>query len=172
MSKIYIYDTKYEGEDAQAKIARVREQMGESLKTFVPEEVCWLLNLRGSGAGEEFADDVKKFSPVFVCELEMDADSVKFYVNQEVSDEVSEYLDDLGVEVIQKELEEREINIEEDKTLISDLQMIKNEVQIKNIKDIFFEDGLLFTKFIYWIKNRVKEGGLTEIDVKEKMERI
>ena len=69
MSKIYIYDTKYEGEDAQAKIARVREQMGESLKTFVPEEVCWLLNLRGSGAGEEFADDVKKFSPVFVCGL-------------------------------------------------------------------------------------------------------
>ena len=68
MNKIFIYDTKYEGEDAASKLARVREKMTGDLKTVVPEEVCWLLNLRGSGAGEEFADDVKKFSPVFVCE--------------------------------------------------------------------------------------------------------
>ena len=173
MNKIFIYDTKYEGEDAASKIARVRAQMdGEVLKTYVPEEVAWLLNLRGAGAGEEYADDVKKFSPVFVCEFELTDNDARLYVNQEISEDVKTYLDDLGVEVIQKDLEEREINIEEDKTLISDLQMIKNEVQIKNIKDIFFEDGLLFTKFIYWIKNRVKEGGLTEIDVKEKMEEL
>ena len=173
MNKIFIYDTKYAGEDASSKIVRVREQMmDEVLKTYVPEEVAWLLNLRGSGAGEEYADQVKKFSPVFVCELEMTKDDVKLYVNQEVSDEVKQYLDDLGVELIQKDLKEREINIEEDKTLISDLQMIKNEVQIENIKDIFFDSGVLYTKFIYWIKNRVKEGGLTEIDVKNKIEEM
>ncbi len=172
MSKIFIYDTKYEGEDAASKIARVREQMTGCLKTFVPEEVCWLLNLRGSGAGEEFADDVKKFSPVFVCELEMSADSVRLYVNKEVPGEVATYLDDLGVEVVQKELEEREINIEEDKTVISELMKIKNEVQIQNMKDIFVEDGLLLTEFIDWIKNEVKSGSLTEIDVKEKIEEL
>ena len=171
MNEIFIYDIKYEGEDAANKIERVRAQMDrEVLKTFVPEEVAWLLNLRGNGAGEEFADDVKKFSPVFVCELEMTSDSIELYVNQEISSDVRVYLEDLDVEVIQKDLKEREINIEEDKTLISDLMMIKNEVQIQNMKDIFFEDGLLLTKFIYWIKNRVKEGGLTEIDVKEKIE--
>lgn len=172
MSKIYIYDTKYEGEDAQAKIARVREQMGESLKTFVPEEVCWLLNLRGSGAGEEFADDVKKFSPVFVCELEMNAECMKLYVNQEISDEVSSYLDDLGVEVVRKDLEEREINIEEDKTIISELMKIKNDVQINNMKDVFFDDGLLLTKFIHWIKYETRNRSITEIDVKEKIEEL
>ncbi len=172
MSEIFIYDTKYEGEDAASKIARVREQMTGDLKTIVPEEVCWLLNLRGSGAGEEFADDVKKFSPVFVCELEMTADEVRFYVNQEISNEVASYLDDLGVEVVQKELEEREINIEEDKTLISDLMKIKNNVQIQNMKDVFFDDGLLLTKFIYWIKNEVKSSSLTEIDVKKKIEEL
>lgn len=172
MSKIFIYDTKYEGEDAASKIARVREHMDGSLKTIVPEEVCWLLNLRGSGAGEEFADDVKKFSPVFVCELEMSADSVRLYVNQEVPGEVSTYLDDLGVEVVQKDLEEHEINIEEDKTVISELMKIKNEVQIQNMKDIFVEDGLLLTEFIDWIKNEVKSGSLTEIDVKEKIEEL
>lgn len=172
MSKIFIYDTKYEGEDAASKIARVREHMDGSLKTIVPEEVCWLLNLRGSGAGEEFADDVKKFSPVFVCELEMSADSVRLYVNQEVPGEVATYLDDLGVEVVQKELEEREINIEEDKTVISELMKIKNEVQIQNMKDIFVEDGLLLTEFIDWIKNEVKSGSLTEIDVKVKIEEL
>lgn len=172
MSKIFIYDTKYEGEDAASKIARVREHMDGSLKTIVPEEVCWLLNLRGSGAGEEFADDVKKFSPVFVCELEMSADSVRLYVNQEVPGEVSTYLDDLGVEVVQKDLEEHEINIEEDKTLISELMKIKNEVQIQNMKDVFVEDGLLLTEFIDWIKNEVKSGSLTEVDVKEKIEEL
>ncbi len=172
MSEIFIYDTKYEGEDVASKIARVREQMTGDLKTIVPEEVCWLLNLRGSGAGEEFADDVKKFSPVFVCELEMTADEVCFYVNQEISNEVASYLDDLGVEVVQKELEEREINIEEDKTLISDLMKTKNNVQIQNMKDVFFDDGLLLTKFIYWIKNEVKSSSLTEIDVKKKIEEL
>ncbi|MCR5429716.1 MAG: M24 family metallopeptidase [Eubacterium sp.] len=173
MSEIFIYDVKYEGEDAKSKIAKVREQMSEeTLKTYVPEEVCWLLNLRGSGAGEEFADDVKKFSPVFVCELEMTEDEIKLYVNQDISDEVTKYLDEIGVKVIQKELQEREINIEEDKTLISDLMMIKNDVQIQNMKDIFFDDGLLLTKFIYWIKNEVKSGSLTEIDVKKKIEEL
>ena len=171
MSEIFIYDTKYEGESAKSKIKRVREQMSEDvLKTFVPEEIAWLLNLRGDGAGEEYADNVKKFSPVFLSELEMTADSIKLYVNQDIADEIKLYLDELGVEVFQKEIEEREINIEEDKSLISDIQMIKNEVQIENIKDIFFDDGLMFTKFIYWIKNRVKEDGLTEIDVKNKIE--
>ena len=141
-NKIFIYDTKYEGEDAASKIERVRAKMsGEVLKTYVPEEVAWLLNLRGAGAGEEYADEVKKFSPVFVCELEMTKNAVRLYVNQEISDEVNAYLDELGVAVVQKDLEEREINIEEDKTIISDLMMIKNETQIQNIKDIFFDDG-------------------------------
>ncbi len=172
MNEVFIYDTKYEGEEATSKIARVREQMDESLKTFVPEEVCWLLNLRGAGAGEEYADDVKKFSPVFVCELEMTRNNIRLYVNQEISEKVKAYLDDLGVEVIQKEIEDREINIEEDKTVISELTKIKNEVQIENMKKVFFDDGVLLTKFIYWIKNRVKEGGLTEIDVKKKIEEL
>ncbi len=176
MSKIYIYDTKYEGEDAASKLGRVKTQMDEEgldvLKTFVPEEVAWLLNLRGAGAGEEYADDVKKFSPVFVCELEISGETVRLYVNQEISDEVNEYLKELDVEVIRKELEELEINIEEDKTLISDLMMIKNDVQIQNMKNIFFEDGLLLTKFIDWIKNEVKNNSLTEIDVKEKIEEL
>ena len=176
MNEIFIYDTKYEGEDAKSKIARVRSQMLEKgvnvLKTFVPEEAAWLLNLRGSGAGEEYADDLKKFTPVFLCELEMTNDGVILYVNQEVSEEVSGYLTDLGVSVEQKELEEREINIEEDKTLISDLMMIKNDVQIKNMKDVFFDDGLVWTKFIHWIKDEAKSGSLTEIDVKKKMEEL
>ena len=120
MSEIFIYDTKYEGEDAKSKIARVRSLMLEKgmdvLKTFVPEEAAWLLNLRGSGAGEEYADDLKKFTPVFLCELEMSAGEIKFYVNQEIPEEVASYLDDLRVSVLQKDLEEREINIEEDKT--------------------------------------------------------
>ena len=176
MSEIFIYDTKYEGEDAKSKIARVRSQMLERgvdvLKTFVPEEAAWLLNLRGSGAGEEYADDLKKFTPVFLCELEMTNDGVILYVNQEISEEVSGYLADLGVSVEQKELEEREINIEEDKTLISDLMMIKNDVQIKNMKDVFFDDGLVWMKFISWIKKEAKSGSLTEIDVKKKMEEL
>ena len=176
MSEIFIYDTKYEGEDAKSKIARVRSQMLERgvdvLKTFVPEEAAWLLNLRGAGAGEEYADDLKKFTPVFLCELEMTEDSIILYVNQEISEEVSGYLNDLGVSVEQKDLEERDINIEEDKTLISDLMMIKNDVQIKNMKDVFFDDGLVWMKFIRWIKDEAKSGSLTEIDVKKKMEEL
>ncbi len=172
MSNIFIYDTKYEGEDASSKIARVREKMDGSLKSVVPEEVAWLLNLRGSGAGEEYADDVKKFSPVFVCELEMTNNDIQLYVNQEISEEVAEYLDKLGVEVVQKDIEEREINIEEDKTLISELMKIKNDVQIQNMKDVFFSDGVLLTKFIYWVKYETRNRSLTEIDVKEKIEEL
>ena len=176
MSEIFIYDTKYEGEDAKSKIARVRSLMLEKgmdvLKTFVPEEAAWLLNLRGSGAGEEYADDLKKFTPVFLCELEMSAGEIKFYVNQEIPEEVASYLDDLRVSVLQKDLEEREINIEEDKTLISELMMIKNETQIQNMKEVFLDDGLVLTKFIRWNKTEAKIGSLTEIDVKKKMEEL
>ena len=173
MNDIFIYETKYAGEGAGSKINRVREQMAlegmDSLRTIVPEEVAWLLNLRGKGAGAEYADKVKKFSPVFLCELEMTKDDIKLYVNQELSDEVKSYLDDLSVTVIKKDIEEKEIEIEKDKTLISDLQQIKNETEIKNIEDIFLEDGVLFTKFIYWLKTNVGKETITEIDVKAKL---
>ena len=176
MNDIFIYDIKYAGEEASSKIKRVRTQMEisgqESLRTIIPEEVAWLLNLRGKGAGAEYADEVKKFSPVFLCELEMTKDSMTFYVNQELSGEVEAYLDKLNVKVIQKELEEKEIEIEKDKTLISELQKIKNDIEIKNMEEIFLDDGVVFTKFIYWLKTHVGKETITEMDVKQKMEEL
>jgi Xaa-Pro aminopeptidase len=51
------------------------------------------------------------------------------------------------------------------------MKSIKNKIEIKNMINTHFKDGLALTKFIFWIKN-INKKKITEIDAKNKLEQF
>ena len=47
---------------------------------------------------------------------------------------------------------------------------IKNEIELKNIRNSHIKDGVAFTKFMYWLKNNIGKIDITEISATQKLE--
>ena len=47
---------------------------------------------------------------------------------------------------------------------------IKNDIELKNIRNSHIKDGVAFTKFMYWLKNNIGKTEITEISATQKLE--
>lgn len=186
-SKVFILDEKYAGKSASTKINEVRERMnGKDLLIISSlSDIAWLTNLR--------AFDIQcnpLFLSYFV--LEKDRATI-FIQDKSLTDEVREYLKKKGIDIkpyddfdeTVADISHKEILFDEAdvsyKTFISIskkenanklysvlspvtyLKNIKNEVEVANTKKSHLRDGVYMAKYIYWLKNQVKNGAnLTE----------
>ncbi|MBL6785632.1 MAG: aminopeptidase P family protein [Rickettsiales bacterium] len=53
--------------------------------------------------------------------------------------------------------------------VIIDLKSVKNDVEIKNIKQAHIEDGIALTKFLYWLDSQTDKSKLSELDLIHKL---
>ena len=186
-SKVFILDEKYAGKSASTKINEVRERMnGKDLLIISSlSDIAWLTNLR--------AFDIQcnpLFLSYFI--LEKDRATI-FIQDKSLTDEVREYLKKNGIDIKSyddfdetvADISHKEILFDEAdvsyKTFISIskkenanklysvlspvtyLKNIKNEVEVANTKKSHLRDGVYMAKYIYWLKNQVKNGAnLTE----------
>ena len=186
-SKVFILDEKYAGKSASTKINEVRERMnGKDLLIISSlSDIAWLTNLR--------AFDIQcnpLFLSYFI--LEKDRATI-FIQDKSLTDEVREYLKKNGIDIKSYDdfdetvagISHKEILFDEAgvsyKTFISIskkenanklysvlspvtyLKNIKNEVEVANTKKSHLRDGVYMAKYIYWLKNQVKNGAdLTE----------
>ncbi|MCC8141687.1 MAG: aminopeptidase P family protein [Lachnospiraceae bacterium] len=184
-SQIWILKEEYSGESAVSKLDRIRKKMQEEeADCHVLSSLCdiaWILNLR--------ADDIAH-CPVFLSFLLIGPDDATLFVQSEaVTDEVRTYLDESGVKVaaygdiydgmaaLLKDtkilLDRREVNcrlaaaLPDSVTVIDKanpsalMKAVKNETEIKNTRLAHEKDGVVMTKFMYWLKKNV---GSTEMD--------
>lgn len=185
--KVWILKACYAGEDTGSKIKRVRERMKEEgADACVLASLCdiaWLLNVRGG--------DIPCV-PVVMSYLCIKMDSCRWYVRKEViSEGVRAYVKGYGVEVqeyekIYQDLEEmekgervwmdkRNVNyrllssLKEGVCVIDKpnptelMKAVKNPTEIQNLKEAHRKEGIAFTKFMYWVKNRAKKEKITEL---------
>ena len=186
-SKVFILDEKYAGKSASTKINEVRERMnGKDLLIISSlSDIAWLTNLR--------AFDIQcnpLFLSYFV--LEKDRATI-FIQDKSLTDEVREYLKKNGIDIkpyddfdeTVADISHKEILFDEAdvsyKTFISIskkenanklysvlspvtyLKNIKSDVEVANTKKSHLRDGVYMAKYIYWLKNQVKNGAnLTE----------
>lgn len=186
-TNVFILDEKYVGKSASTKINEVRERMnGKDLLIISSlSDIAWLTNLR--------AFDIQcnpLFLSYFI--LEKDRATI-FIQDKSLTDEVREYLkkneidiksyddfDETVADISHKEILFDEADVSY-KTFISIskkenanklysvlspvtyLKNIKNEVEVANTKKSHLRDGVYMAKYIYWLKNQVKNGAnLTE----------
>lgn len=187
---IYL-EEKYSGESTGSKLKRVREEMhkaGASVHLLASlDDVAWLLNMRG--------DDID-FFPLVLSYVIVREDGADLYVDEsKLNDELRTMLNDNNVKVRPyndiyedaKKIAAGEI------ALIDPMKMnyalyknlpckvveganptilmkaIKNETEIKNVKNAELKDSVALTKFIYWVKTNYNKIKITELSASEKL---
>ena len=186
-TKVFVLDEKYAGKSAAKKISEVRERMkGRDLLIVSSlSDIAWLTNLR--------AFDIKcnpLFLSYFILESDK---ATLFIQDEALSDEVRAYLADNGIDIKSYEsfdetvagIKNKQIMFDEAdvsyKTFISIskkenanklysvlspvtyLKNIKNDVEVSNMKKSHIRDGVYMAKYMYWIKQQMKNGAkLTE----------
>ena len=186
-TKVFILEEKYAGKSAAKKISEVRERMkGRDLLIVSSlSDIAWLTNLR--------AFDIKcnpLFLSYFILESDK---ATLFIQEEALSDEVRTYLVGNGIDIkpydsfdeTVADIENKQIMFDEAdvsyKTFISIskkenanklysvlspvtyLKNIKNDVEVSNMKKSHIRDGVYMAKYMYWIKQQVKNGAkLTE----------
>ena len=188
--KFYFLEDNISGENFKSKISKVlkflRKDKSDCLFVTAPENVAWLLNLRGED---------NPHSPIPNCRLILKKNGkIYLFANKsKIRDLFSndnlkkiKVIDENNIHIFLKELNSKKIildrlscclayeNIIKNKINISDksdpiynLKSIKNNIEIKNFIKSHILDGIAVIKFLYWIKNLKKN--ISELDAEKKL---
>ena len=177
-SKIYEHDIKYAGKSRKEKIKYLREQMKEfGADYFVIsalDEVAHVLNLRGN--------DVD-CNPVFISYLLIDNKKTRLFINpQKISPELKLQLEKDGIELMNYDQITEILSKTENKKVWVDtstinarlalsipknsllgktsaamsMKAIKNDKEIKHIRNVMAKDGAALTKAFMWLEDQLK----------------
>lgn len=173
---IYVLEEKYAGEKTEDKLARVRKELAEKegrahVLTSL-DDIAWLYNLRGSDVAN---------SPLFLSYTYLTMEEAFLFVQREaLTEEAKVQLQKAGVQIKDYDdiyeflsgrdespvlLDYRAVNskvvdsFKETVELVKGsnptrlMKAIKNPVEIANLRKSHIKDGVVMTKFIYWLKH-------------------
>lgn len=183
---VFELEEKYSGKSRKEKLSDLRRFMskkGGSLALLSSlEDIAWLTNLRGR--------DVEH-TPVFLSFALIGTDTARLYVYESAfSDEIREHLKADGIELrdymdIYEDLkaldkgvvlyDRTKINYALGQCVPENIRVIpvdinemipksvKNEVELNNLRNVHIKDGVVVTKFMYWLKKNVGKIPISEI---------
>lgn len=190
---IFTFDVKYAGKLRTEKLNEVRDEMKKNGADYYLitslDDIAWLLNIRGN--------DVP-MNPVVTSNVIVAKDKCYLFIDPlKVQGDVKSELCSQNVEIrdyneTQKFLSSisgnSTIMLDPDKTnaclynainadvkkvelpnITTYLKGIKNEVEIKNLKQCEVNDGVAMVKFIKWLKESVGKEKITEISASDKL---
>ena len=192
--KAFLLGIEYSGESFSDKLSRIRAVMKEKKATThilaSLDDIAWLFNIRGR--------DVKS-NPVVLSYAVITIDSVYLFIDKnKIGKDIRAELSKENVQIKgYEEVYEFIKNIDEDEVVLIDtskvnyaiynnipsnvqkieernpsilFKSIKNEIELKNIRNSHIKDGVAFTKFMYWLKNNIGKIEITEISATQKLE--
>ena len=194
MKTFFSLNNKVAGETFKSKINKIRSILRSNKADYLfvsaPENVAWVLNIRGSDNPN---------SPIPNCRLIIGKDKGLFLMTQKekalkiindkklskkqiINPEKFENLikklkgnkfiiDPLSCSVINENIIKSKFQIINIDDPCYKLKSIKNSSEIKHMINAHIEDGVALTKFIYWIKN-INKKKITEIDSQNKLEKL
>lgn len=168
-SQIEIYPVEYSGEETATRIDRVLQnveaQGAKGLWIPTLDEIAWVLNLRG--------DDIA-CTPVFIAYLWLARQGSVLYVDDvKLSDEVRQYLSDLGIGVMPYEEAAGVLQTYGEisgKSPIPLMRAVKNAVEIAGFRSAMKKDGVALTRFYHWLEDALSAGEtVTEMDCSRRL---
>lgn len=186
VSEAFELDVRYAGLTRKEKIERVREVMAGMKIDYqlltATDDIMWLLNVRGN--------DVK-YCPLLLSFALVSRDQVIFFADEEkIPGPVRVSLDRDGVVLLPYDtvtsvlahLEEgsvllfspsttsadlfgsipRRIRTVEDLSIPTRLKAVRNSTELKNLRKVMVQDGVVLTRFFHWLEKAVGKEHLTE----------
>ncbi|MGB6565821.1 MAG: aminopeptidase P family protein [Xanthobacteraceae bacterium] len=190
------HDLRYAGEDAAAKLTRVRADL-QKLKVDMlvvsdPQAVCWLLNIRGS--------DVPHTPVTLAFALVPKEGRASLYIDgRKLGDDVRHRLDELVevrapekfagdlaalgkaqravrldpaacAEAIARLVTENGGKVMRGSDPIAPMKAVKNTTEIAGARAAQLRDGVAVARFLAWFDREAPHGQLTEVDAVEALE--
>ncbi len=191
-NKIFVHDETIVGQDVNANMDAINEQVKSELANAVLlsslDDIAWATNLRA-------ANDIP-FSPVYVAFLYVSpTERVLFVDSDKLTDEASAHLKKYNVTVkpydsvldfVATLPKDVRLLLDPEKTArgiydkldctpvfggtgISRLKSIKNETMLSNLETAMEKDGVALTKFFMWVEEQYPSGKLTEMSLCKKL---
>lgn len=192
--KIFVLETKYAGKTPREKLEEVRKEMKKLDSDYYLlgslDDIAWVYNIRGNDVA---------CNPVVTSYALISMDDAWLFLDkQKVSKEVENYINSNGIKVqeyddVRKYVEgikkgsrvfvdpsrinkwlydgiPSECKIVEGMNITSMLKAVKNDVEIKNLKNAYIKDGVALVKFLYWLDENLGKVKISEISVSDKLE--
>ena len=190
------HDLRYAGEDAAAKLTRVRADLqklkADMLVVSDPQAVCWLLNIRGS--------DVPHTPVTLAFALVPKEGRASLYIDgRKLGDDVRHRLDELVevrapekfagdlaalgkaqravrldpaacAEAIARLVTENGGKVMRGSDPIAPMKAVKNTTEIAGARAAQLRDGVAMARFLAWFDREAPHGQLTEVDAVEALE--
>jgi len=190
---IFTHDIKYAGKSRTEKLKVVRAEMKKLSVSYyllsALEDIAWLLNIRGGDVPNTPVVTAYVLVSQTGCQLFIDQSKVNSEVKKELKADNVEVLDYDKIENAITSLKgEAAITIDPQKTnvwlyksvpaafeiiqepnITTNLKTLKNNVEVKNLRNCHIKDGVALVKFLIWLDNNLGKEGITEITVDEKL---
>jgi Xaa-Pro aminopeptidase len=191
---VVLHDLRYAGEEAKAKLARLRAELQkpDALVVSDPQDVSWLFNIRGS--------DVPHTPVVLAFAIVPREGRAALYVEpRKLGNEVRHRLEELAElhapadferdlaalgkakrtvrldpagcpEAIARLVTENGGKVLRGSDPIAPMKSVKNSAEIEGARAAQLRDGAAVTRFLAWFDREAPRGRLTEIDAVEALE--
>ncbi len=196
---MYVLSDELCGRSFKEKLANVRSKMREFGATAhllsKLDDIMWLTNLRGSDVecnpvALAYAYITFDRFVLFVQEKEV-TDEVRAYCDKvgielkdyhQVMNFISEVKLDgnvlcdkrntnfLTYKTLLDRTKEAGVLLKNEKDPTEIMKAVKNETELKNIREVYLKDSVVLTKFIYWVKKNVGKIPMTEYTAAEKLD--
>lgn len=193
---VFVLEEKYAGESVASKLSRVREVMMDNRATVHViaslDDVAWLTNLRGNDIefyplifsyvlvtmdGMDLFIDEKKLNEAAKALLAENNITIKPYNDiyeaiKEIPAGESVMIDPMKMNyALYNNIPEGVAKIEHQNPTIL-MKAMKNEIELKNIREAHIKDGIAVTKFMYWMKTNVGKMKITELSASAKLKSL
>ena len=182
------------GESHHSKISKVvnylRSNKADFLFTSAPENVAWILNIRGYDNPNSPIPNARliidKNKKLFLITEKNNVKKIirekKISKNQIINiKDLSSFIknlkgknfiiDNKSCSIFYENIIKSKFKILDKDDPIYKLKSIKNSHEINHMIEVHKKDGLALTKFIYWIKN-INKKTITEVEAQNKLERF
>ena len=189
---VFVHEEIYAGRSRGEKLAKVRAGMAHARADYyvltAVDEICWLFNIRGSDVpynpfvtafaliGREEAilfANLRKFPDEVRRNLSKDRIDIKEYdavyeAVRGLEGSVSLLYDPEKTNVRITGSIRPEIRVIEGESLVIPMKAIKNDTEIRNIRDSYLKDATALVRLFKWIDDTVSKRPVTELEVDEK----
>jgi Xaa-Pro aminopeptidase len=195
LGAVALHDLRYAGEEATAKLARVREAVGKRADALVvsdPQAVSWLFNIRGSDVPHTpvvlgFAIVPMSGQPLLYVDPRKLGSAARERLEALATPRVPpEFESDLAAlgkagrpvmldpalcpDAIARLVIESGGKIVRGSDPVAPLKSVKNATEIEGARAAHIRDGAAVTRFLAWFEREAPHGKLTEIDAVEALE--
>lgn len=190
LNPIELHDIKYAGKPYTEKLADLYEKLEESpvdaAIIMAPDNLCWLLNCRGSDfpytpLADWFGVIIKGQGVKIFCQEQKVPPLVKLHLQSHVT-----FYPETGIDEVLAELHDQRIlldprltpiaisskcgsNIIKGDDPITLMKACKTGHELENIRQAHLRDGVAWTKFLSWLDS-IEEDEETEISIANKLD--